>query len=629
MDFVQGACHNFRVVPSELWDMGMSDRGSRWIYRGASVAQFCAPFCAGIVLSIGPNREAIAATVEVSTQSLAAAVPVADLTVTDLLAQVRDRPQERFLQQQQPQLPAPLPEADDAPDVEPPVVPVTPPTDADAIAVEVVSVEVIGSTVFEPEDFAAIVEPLVGTTTRAELIAAADAITALYIEQGYLTSRAVVVEATLPSGMVEIRAIEGGVEEIIIEGTRRLDESYVRSRIALDADAPLNVGKLEDRLRVLRLDPIFENIEASLRAGEGFGQSIIDVRILEADRLFGSIDVNNYSPPSIGSEQFELNFGVRNFVGAGDYWLFEYDRTFRNGAESFDIAYRVPLNPRDGTLQLRGVVGRNAVVQDPFDDFEIEGDFELVEASFRQPLIRTPRQELALTFGFTYQNGQTFVSDIPTPFGFGPDEDGMSSTSVFNFGQEYVRRSPTGAWALRSQFAVGTGLFGATTNDQPIPDSRFFSWLGQAQRVQTIGNRHLLIAQLDMQLTPDSLLPSQQFVIGGGQSVRGYRENVLAADGGVRLSLENRITVALNDAGEPVFQIAPFFDAGAVFNAGNNPNDIGSDTTAIAAIGTGFLWQPIRNLDLRLDYGVSLVDIDAEGDNIQDDGLYFSIGYGF
>ena len=95
---------------------------------------------------------------------------------------------------------------------------------------------------------------------------------------------------------------------------------------------------------------------------------------------------------------------------------------------------------------------------------------------------------------------------------------------------------------MRSQFSFGIDILDATINNDPIPDGRFFSWLGQVQRVQRLSNDQLLIVQAELQLTPDSLLPSQQFVIGGGQSVRGYRQNVRSGDNGFRsAAIEDRI----------------------------------------------------------------------------------------
>jgi hemolysin activation/secretion protein len=59
---------------------------------------------------------------------------------------------------------------------------------------------------------------------------------------------------------------------------------------------------------------------------------------------------------------------------------------------------------------------------------------------------------------------------------------------------------------LRSQFSFGVDILDATINNDPIPDGRFFSWLGQVQRVQQLNNDNLLFIQADLQLTADSLL---------------------------------------------------------------------------------------------------------------------------
>ena len=62
-------------------------------------------------------------------------------------------------------------------------------------------------------------------------------------------------------------------------------------------------------------------------------------------------------------------------------------------------------------------------------------------------------------------------------------------------------------------------------------------------------------------------------MIGGAQSVRGYRQSALSGDNGFRFSIEDRIALAHNQEGNPFFQVAPFADLGVVFNSENpNPN---------------------------------------------------------
>ncbi|WP_224092391.1 ShlB/FhaC/HecB family hemolysin secretion/activation protein [Nostoc sp. MS1] len=494
-------------------------------------------------------------------------------------------------------------------------------------------IRVIDSTVFGQSDFAPVVKPFEGRELTAEEVRkAADAVTQLYLNQNYLNSRAVPVtpQPGATDGVLVIRVIEGRLADIDIEGTQHVNPAYIRSRIRLGASVPLNAVKLEEQLRLLRLDPLFTNVEASLRPTGQVGQSLLIVRVQEAKNFTSNFLIDNYSPPSVGGERFGVELGYRNLTGFGDLLTGAYYRTFTGGFEAFDFGYQIPVNAMNGTVQLRVSPSSSKITEAPFKDLGIQGEQDIYEINYRQPLWRSPREEFALSLGFTYQDGQTFLFDrLPTPFGIGPDQNGVSRTSVIKFGQDYVSRSSQGAWFLRSQFNFGVGLFNATSNPDPIPDSHFFSWQGQIQRSQQLSNNNLLIIQGDVQLTPNSLLPSQQFVIGGGQSVRGYRQNIRFGDNGVRLSVEDRIIVQRNVAGLPTIQLAPFFDMGVVWNQGDNPNKL-PDQTFLAGAGLGMLWDNALGIDrlaLRLDYAVPFVDLQDRGNNVQDEGFYFSLRY--
>ena len=231
-----------------------------------------------------------------------------------------------------------------------------------------------------------------------------------------------------------------------------------------------------------------------------------------------------------------------------------------------------------------------------------------------------------MSTGFTYQRGRTFLAGDPVSFGIPEESKGVTTTSTIKLGQDYIRRDPQGAWAVRSQFTIGTSLFDATEYEGSDPDGQFFSWLGQVQRVQRLNDKHLLILQSDLQLSANSLLPSQQFVIGGGQSLRGYRQNVRSGDNGLRVSIEDRITLQRDASGNPQLQLAPFLEAGTVWNAANNPNKL-PNQRFLAGVGLGVIWEPIPRLNLRVDYAFPLVRISDRGDNLQDKGIYFNIIY--
>lgn len=492
--------------------------------------------------------------------------------------------------------------------------------------IRVENLTVKGSSILDEAEINQLAGPFVGRSVSEDsLQRLADAITEQYLEQGYITSRAILNAKTLGTGQIEIQVLEGGIETIEVEGLRHLNTSYIRSRVALGAQTPLNTSRLEDQLRLLRSSPLVDNIEASLRQGTQPAKSILVVRVTEAERFRASASADNYSPPSVGSERLGVSFGYQNPTGIGDDVSLGFKHTAQDGSDTIDFTYRAPLNPMDGTLQFRTSFNSNQVVQEPFSILDISGNSELYELSFRQPLKRTPREEFALSAGLTYQTGQTFTFAGGTPFGFGPEADGTTTTTVLKLGQDYIKRDPQGAWALRSQFSIGLDLLDPTINDGPTPDGRFVSWLGQIQRVQVLNENNFLIFSTDVQFASEPLLSSQQFVIGGGQSIRGFRQNVRAGDGGLRFSVEDRITLARDEAGRPEFIIAPFFDMGWVWYDPDNPNKPDEQQDFIAGTGVGLIWSPDAGITLRFDYAIPLVDLSDRTQNAQDDGVHFSV----
>jgi hemolysin activation/secretion protein len=192
------------------------------------------------------------------------------------------------------------------------------------------------------------------------------------------------------------------------------------------------------------------------------------------------------------------------------------------------------------------------------------------------------------------------------------------------FFQEYVQRSSNQVFAARSQFSLGTKFLGATGNDSG-PDSRFLAWRGQAQYVRLLAPETLLIVRSDIQLADRPLLSLEQIGIGGVQSVRGYRQDLLLTDSGAIASAEVRIPVWRVPEVEGLLQIAPFIDFGVGWNhSGEKPNP---DSDKLLGAGLGLVWQMGDRLNVRLDYGIPLINARSGDRTLQEKGIYFRINY--
>ncbi len=377
---------------------------------------------------------------------------------------------------------------------------------------------------------------------------------------------------------------------------------------------------------------MLNHVEASLRAGTKPGESILIVNVEEADRYSSSLSTDNYSSSSGLPEKTRVSASYRNPVGLGDELSIstslgspQSNQNQDSASRNYDVSYRIPVNARDGSIQLRASVDDRLIGDSAFAALGLRSRDEVYALTYRQPIVRSLRQELALSLGFSAQRSQTFLfKDIPYPFGSSADANGVTQTRILQLGQDYSRRDALGAWNISSSFNFGLGILDATEHSGSMPDGQFFSWQLQGQRIQQLGKGNQLIAQGNLQLSPDSLLSSQQFNLGGGQSVRGFRQNVRSGDNGWRLSLEGRIPLVKSAQQRPIFQLAPFIDAGAVWNTAGNPS--GSISQGfLAGAGLGLLWQPTESLGVRLDYGIPLVNLPDRTNEFQDSGLYLSV----
>ncbi|KAF3891215.1 MULTISPECIES: ShlB/FhaC/HecB family hemolysin secretion/activation protein [Nostocales] len=520
--------------------------------------------------------------------------------------------------------PSPLPQE---PPTEPPKPSLeTPPTQESPEAtfgeesrIPIKKIEVLGSTVLQ-DKIQKLIEPLEkkGKVTFEELLQLRSNITQVYLDNGYVTSGAFLPNnQDISSGTIKIQVVEGELENIELSGLNRLQRGYVRSRLRRATSKPLNQKRLEEALQLLQLDPLISRVNAELTAGSTPGRNILEVQIQEAQAFHAGVSIDNTQSPSIGSLQGSVFIAHDNVLGFGDRFNAEYGRT--EGLNLYDINYTIPINSLNGTIGFRYSNTDSRIIEDPFEELDIKSETQTYSLSVRQPLYRTPTSEFALGLSLDLRRNQTFIlDDIPYSFSEGP-ENGESKVTVIRFSQDWVNRNANRVLAARSQFSLGINAFDATNNDTGT-DGQFFSWLGQFQWVQRLSPRTLLLARLNAQLTGDSLLSLEKLSIGGFDTVRGYRQNQLVADNGVAGSLEVRFPPI---ASYTALQLAPFFDIGTTWN--NQAENPAPQT--IASLGLGLIWQPSRSLYLRLDYGVPLIDVDNQGDSLQDKGLHFSLRY--
>lgn len=470
------------------------------------------------------------------------------------------------------------------------------------------------------------VEQLPVELSFTELFRVRSAITQLYEKAGYVTSSAIIPpqEFSADGGTLKVQVVEGGLEDIDVISPGKLKPSYVRRRLERYTDQPLQIDDVLEGLQLLQLDPLIQRVSAELSAGPRQGTSLLTVTVEETDSNWFDFQADNSRSPSVGSFQQEITYTEANLSGTGDQLSIGFGRA--EGLVSADASYRFFLNPRGGSLEFSAGFTGSDVVEEPFEILEIESDAAFYEVSWRQPLKKTPTEEFALGLTASRQGSRSiFLEDFfGEKVGFptrGADDDGRSRLTALRFFQEWVKQEPKQVLAARSQFSVGLDILGSTSSSSP--NSEFFAWRGQAQWLKLLGPDTFLILQGDAQLADSSLLPLEQFGVGGANTVRGYRQDLLLVDNGVSASAELRLPLYRSPNQRSLLQLTPFIEGGFGWNTGGTDPD--PDT--LLSAGVGLLWQLDNNLTARIDWGLPLMDGGADGDSLQENGIHFSLNY--
>ena len=142
--------------------------------------------------------------------------------------------------------------------------------------------------------------------------------------------------------------------------------------------------------------------------------------------------------------------------------------------------------------------------------------------------------------------------------------------------------------AVRSQFTLGVGAFGATVSSSD-PDSQFFGWRGQLQYVRLLAPKRRMLVRSVVLLAVGELLPIEQFGRGGSDTVRGYRQDAVLADGGIFGSAKLWYPIVRTGDKQGVLQVTLFLDFGNVWT--NSGGRAALEANTLLSAGLGLRWQ--------------------------------------
>jgi hemolysin activation/secretion protein len=476
---------------------------------------------------------------------------------------------------------------------------------APSIAVQIKSVPILGG-----DDFAGKMGAFLGKPISLDLVNAIAAETARYFaDHDHPVVSVVAPEQDVTEGVIQFVVTEARIGEVRVAGNKHFDSRHFTTR--LEPGEPVIMSTLEADTAFYGRNP-FHNVVAELSPGADSGETDITLRVLDQFPLRLYTGYEDSGVPSTGEDRLYAGFNWGNVLGLDHQLSYQYttDTEF-DRLRAHSATYTIPL-PWKHLLSISGTYAQS----DPSlgQDFDMSGETWEVSARYTLPLRKlgrlTHEAHLAYDFKSTDNNLQ---------FGGLEVFDTAVEISQFSAGYQAALPDKLGRTTLALRGVYSPGGMSSHNDDEAFDAARAGSqseyWYGTLgiDRVTRLPFDLTWALSANGQIADGNLQSTEQFLLGGYATVRGYDELAASGDSGVfvRNEIYTPAIPLLRTAGIDRFtdrlQLLAFHDFGVASVA--DPLDGEDENVQLQSVGVGLRWQFEKNLSLRFDYGWQIDDI--------------------
>lgn len=372
------------------------------------------------------------------------------------------------------------------------------------------------------------------------------AVTNLYVEEGYVTSRAYLPEQDLSSGTLTLEIVEGRVEAIQL-----LENGKVRktgSAILPDLTGKiLNIRDVEQGLDQIN-SLASKDAKISFRPGARQGFSIVEVKIKSSRPWQARLTSDNSGSEGTGRYQGEAAFTLEDIFGHFETLMISHKRSLGvNEERQSSLSTQVNLSVPRGFWTWRwssSFFSYGSEINGQVQTFKTSGTNWSHKAELERLLIRDRISKTHAVFGLSVKETRNYLNDALL-------EVSSRILSVAHAELSHTRRFAGGSLSGHINIHQGTPFFGAPDDKRSVHNSprAQFTRLGGDLSFLRAWNldkaRIMLNSKLSGQYSPHRLFGSEQLSLGGSSSVRGFHKESLAAENG--FYSRNEISLTLPD----------------------------------------------------------------------------------
>jgi len=407
---------------------------------------------------------------------------------------------------------------------------------ADSQAFMVRRIQITGNTLLPDARLRSLVIGYEGKElTLGNLSDLADIISAAYLRAGYPLVRVYVPPQTLQDGVVKLAVVEARYGKVVLQNQSAVKDGPLNATLApLQPGQPVANYTLERSLLLLSDIPGAQ-VSSAIKPGDEAGTSDLVVDVTPAPRYTGTLGVDDYGNEYTGRARVTGSFDVNGLLHEGD--LLDFSAASSGGGMNYvQGGYRYLLNGQGTTLRA-GISSLHYNLEDELSPLDAYGSALVGSLTLTQPIVRNTAANL---YGQIEFDHKLLKDDIGL---VGIDTDRQANVWV-----------ATLAGDERDAYGVTNYNLGMSHGDIDYSNSlanlidyvtartqgSYNKYSVSLSRLQKLGDHDALYAGFTQQWASKNLDTSEQFFLGGPNSVRGYDVGVLAGSQGNLFSLEYR-----------------------------------------------------------------------------------------
>ncbi|MGR9061120.1 ShlB/FhaC/HecB family hemolysin secretion/activation protein (plasmid) [Rhizobium leguminosarum] len=493
---------------------------------------------------------------------------------------------------------------------------------------DITRVEIDGANLLSAQEIGKVTAPYGNRCVGlAEINAVLRDVTHLYIDHGYVTSRAYVPQQDIAkTRILRLLVVEGTLSDIYLNGQKVAGSGSLATAFPGLIGRVVNIRDIEQGLdQMNRLQA--NDAKSAMLPGPKDGTSILNIENRPGRPWHVSLGNNNMGQESTGFSRSSASLGLDDLLDINDQWNFSYEHSgpdypWRNDGKGYGNSYSGSVSVPYGysTVSLNGSWYQyESAVEGNFSSLETSGNSGQAGLGIDRVVLRDKDSITTVRSSLTYKQTNNFLLGNLI-------EVGSRRYTVGEIGISHSRRMFGGIWVFDASYDKGLGLFDAVEPGDPgagNADPRFSKFNATISVTQpfTLAGRQLeLTSLLSGQYSPDNLLGAEQISLGSYSNVRGTRESVLFGNNGMFSHNEIVWRTKSNEIGDAVAKVLgelrPYLglDYGHVYSQKRfdmTGGDLASWTAGIRAVG--------GNISADLGYS----DIVASSLDQVDGGLFY------